>query len=324
MIEDVEAGSQEAVETVIQRAKALCQSAHDRINRSKRAKKNNETFHLRADPVISDISREIWALEEAVSSFENGPVEVERIPYKSETKKRNGAGDGDIDEFHESFGLLQISRVQSTGTRLFGSHLEGHSHYIVLNVHRAVISHGLSSDRQHPTNQLIQISMSGAQFAEAITSLNSGVGAPCTIERVLGTPMESVPTEAQPEHRKIRDGFENNIAEKTENLRKLHGEMEEIIATGKTISKSRAKEMLWVVNRAWKLLDDSAPFVIDQFRRSADRVVTSAKADVEAFASHVLQRTGMAALAKGMGPKLLLGETSTVDLKELVVDAEVE
>ena len=53
--------------------------------------------------------------------------------------------------------------------------------------------------------------------------------------------------------------------------------------------------------REWDVVEQRipAPFIINQFRRSADKVVTSAKADVEAFAMHVLQRAGMAALAKG-------------------------
>jgi hypothetical protein len=305
--EQLEAGSPEAVALLLQRAKRLCHSAHERMAAE---------VKYGSGPTIRDMTREIHALEEAIDRFESGPVLPERIPYVNKTIASDGWRDGEIEEEHESFGLLQISRVQSSGSRLFGSHLERHQHYIVLTISRAKVCHGLSSDRYHPTGQLIEIALSSAQFAEAITSLNSGVGAPCTIHDVLRIRMEDVPPEAQAEHRKIREGFEERIAAQTEELRKTHADLGTIIESGKTVSKGRAKEMHKVLWRAWKTLDDSAPFIINQFRESADRVVTSAKADVEAFAQHVLARAGMAALAEGLGPKLLLGDAE-VDVKKL-------
>ena len=229
------------------------------------------------------------------------------MPYANTVKSATGYGDGDIEEEHESFGLIAISRV-SGGRRLFGSHLEQHQHFISLTISRAKVIHGLSYDRYHPTRELIEINMSAAQFAEAITSLNSGVGATCTITDVDRVPMEGVPEEAQAEHRKIREGFEAKLADTVAELDKACEDFQTLLDNPKGISKGRAREMMKHLEHARMEIKNNTPFMVDQFRESADRVVTSAKAEIEAFALSVLHRAGMAALAKGDLPKLLLGD----------------
>ncbi len=259
---------------------------------------------------LRDFTRSIIRLEDGVDRFEHGAPAEKRVPYENVTRKRQGAGDGDIEEEHESFGLVRFNRV-SGGVRLFGSHLEQHQHYITMAVSRAKVCHGLSYDRYHPTDHLIEIKLSAAQFAEAITSLNSGVGAPCTIYEIGRVLMEPVPVEAQAEHQKIREGFEEKIDETAIELEKARDDWAAILDGSKTISKGRAREMLKVLTHAAQELRKNAPFVVNQFRESADKVVTSAKAEIEAFAQVVLTRAGMAAIARGDMPKLLLGERET-------------
>lgn len=259
-----------------------------------------------ARPTLRDFTRSIHRLEDGVGCFEHGENPPTRVPYKNETLKDQGYRNGEIEESHESFGLLAISRV-SGGARLFGSHLEQHQHFITLSISRAKVCHGLSSDRYHPTKELISIDLSAAQFAEAITSLNSGVGSPCTIESINHVVMENVPEEAQSEHTKVREGFAKSIEKTTVSLEKARDEFGEVIDSNKTISKGRAKELLAVLTAAAQDLRHNAPFIVDQFRESADKVVTSAKADIESFAQLVLRSAGMEALQRGDLPKLLMG-----------------
>jgi len=251
---------------------------------------------------LRDFTTAMHRLEDAAERFENGAPEPERVPYKNVSEKRYG-NDDEWEAEHESFGLVRFSRV-SGGTRLFGSHLDQHQHYISMTVSRAKVCHSLSYDRHHPCGgDLIEVAMSAAQFAEAITSLNSGVGAPCTLVYIDRVRMEDVPDEAQIEHEKIRDGFEQKIEHVTTSLERARDVFERLVE-GKAIKKNDAKEVLKVVTKAAQELRRNAPFIIDQFRESADRVVTSAKAEVEAYTALVLQRAGMEAIAAGATPWL--------------------
>lgn len=271
---------------------------------------------------LRDFTAAIHRLEDAAERFENGSPAAKRIPYKNVTIKRS-ASDTESEASHESFGLLHFQRV-SGGARLFGSHLPHHQHYITMSVSRAKVCHNLSYDRYHPQGEIIEIALSAAQFAEAITSLNSGVGSPCTIKHIDHVVMEGVPDEAQAEHKKIRDGFEEDIEDVATSLEEARDRFAEILQ-GKSITKAKGKEMLSILAKAAQELRHNAPFVVNQFRESADRVVTAAKTEVEAYTMLVLQRAGMDAIASGNLPQLasdtkpvtkkLLGEnTAPVEL----------
>lgn len=64
------------------------------------------------------------------------------------------------------------------------------------------------------------------------------------------------------------------------------------------MSKGDRRKALDIIEDAIKLMEDSAPFVVDQFNKAAAKVVTSAKAEVDGFVTHVVQKTGLEALAK--------------------------
>ena len=296
-IESIEKGSQEAVELLLQRAKALCGSALKRMK--------TKGQYIRDVP-IKDMVREIHALEDAIDRFEHGAPQPERIPYKNETRESHGR-DEETRETHESFGLISFHRI-SGSTKLFGSHLDTHHTFIRLEVQRCELSHGLSNDHYFGQGlPLIEVDMSAAQYAEAITTMNMGGGIPCTIRDVVGIQMERVPEEAQEEHAKIRAGFRGKIEGVVKMAEEAHAKGEELL-THKTVSKGRARELVDVLGRVVMEMRSNAPFVINQFQESADRVVTAAKAEVESFTLHALTKVGMKAIADQYGaPELLSG-----------------
>jgi hypothetical protein len=88
-------------------------------------------------------------------------------------------------EIHPSFGLVSISRV-SGSRRLFESPFE-HQHYITLSISRADRSRtDLHYNHIMPCGEIVEVAMSEVQFAQMVTSLNMGVGTPCTISHLDG------------------------------------------------------------------------------------------------------------------------------------------
>ena len=76
---------------------------------------------------------------------------------------------------HESYGIIGISRVTSHPAKnLFGSSVK-HTHSMALRIKTASVDRHLNQDWYHAENELIEIEMSPTQFAEMITSLDTGV-----------------------------------------------------------------------------------------------------------------------------------------------------
>lgn len=173
--------------------------------------------------------------------------------------------DREQSEHHESFGMLQISRVQGGrgSTRLFGSHLNYHEHTIQLRVLRAYRSFHLSTEWFSPENALpvVEIEMSAAQFAEAITSMNRGAGTPCTIRSVETETMEDLPDEHVPEHRIIVGDFKEEVEGLVLDLNEQLEELDAILDK-RHLNKADRAAIRSIVNRSVKLAEDSAPFMV--------------------------------------------------------------
>lgn len=270
--------------TLLMRARRLIDKA------SKSMKRVGTIYH---QAPIQDLVMELRALGDAADRLEHGKPQVKRTPYKPETIK-DYSGD-EVKETHESFGLIGFFRSQGS-RRLFGSHIENHASFITMRVHRAARRHGLSRDWYGTSGgrlPIVEVCMSAAQFSQAITSMNMGEGVPCTIESVEGISMEEVPAEVVAENVKIRDGFEDKISGVVELLAEAHKEMDGIVESKSTISKSRAREMVAILAKALQEVQLNAPFVVSSFQESAEKVVTSAKAEIEAFTALALRKAGM-------------------------------
>lgn len=241
---------------------------------------------------LQDIGTELVALRDAADRLEQGAPQTKRIPYKSQVEKRMGR-DGEEVETHESFGVAGFSRI-SGSMHLFGSNLDNHGTAIAFRVKRAERCHSLSQDWIHGHGQpIVEIVFSAAQFAEAITMMNMGDGVPCTIRSVEGVMMEPVPDEVVAENVKIRENFKDNLGEIVANLKQAEAQVNHLVDSKATISKGRAKEIAGVLSSARATIESNTPFILRQFQESTQKVVTQAKAEVEAFVSLALRRAGV-------------------------------
>ena len=214
--------------------------------------------------------------------------------------------DDEFEREHESYGILHIARTSGGGSsvRLFGSPLATHYGTIRLSISKGKWIHGLHHDRYYGMNkEFIEIEMSAAQFADAITSLNIGSGTPCTIRYVQGERIADPPDHAtEAEH--IRDTFVDSLGKMATKAHTCRKRIDEL--TSKLSSKAR-EEIRIALDVMEQQLTSNVPFVVKQFQEATTRVTTAAKAEVEAFVTGVVRAAGLASIADGRLPSPLPG-----------------
>lgn len=258
---------------------------------------------------MNDMGRVLRSLQDIVERIENGDPKVPRRKYEVLSRK-SSSRDKEREERHESFGMIQINRVSGGRghTRLFGSHISYHNNTIVIRVYRAVRAFSLSTERFFTDGRMpiVEIELSPAQFAEAITSLNAGAGLPCTIREVEGVHMEDLPDEHVPENQVIRNAFKEDVEGLRLDLQKQLEELDAILDK-KRLNKADRSAIRSIVGNAVRLIDDHAPFVVRVFGESVAKTVTTAKAEVEAFVTNALVNAGMATFKEA---KRIAGKTT--------------
>lgn len=212
--------------------------------------------------------------------------------------------DDEFEREHPSYGILHISRTScgKGAIRLFGSPLATHYGTIRLTISNGKWIHGLNHDRYHGMSKdFIEVEMSAAQFADAITSLNMGSGTPCTIRSVGGERVASPPDHAtEAEH--IRNNFESTLDKYTAKARSYRKKIEELTSKLSVKARTEIRIALDVIEQQ---LASNVPFVIEQFQEATTRVTTAAKAEVDAFVTGAVRAAGLQSIAEGRLPSLL-------------------
>lgn len=202
----------------------------------------------------------------------------------------------DKKERHESYGLLQIGRINGGSRNLFGSSIK-HNNTISLRVKPASKSRNLNTDWFYDEGvSYIEVEMSQTQFAEAITSLNCGSGTPVTVRRINGKNIEECPEENK------RQEFEKEFEQQMEclgnKLFELTKRTEEILSNKKTLNKSEKEEILNAIKGLKAEIKSNIPFMGSMFNEQMDKTSTEAKGEVEAFWLNKIHSLGVKGLEK--------------------------
>ena len=197
---------------------------------------------------------------------------------------------------HPSYGMAQISRVTGGNSRLFGSALEGHNHRIMLRISEAEmhIDHDLHMERPYSKGQIVEVALSAAQFAELITTMNSGSGVPCTIMRRMGVGAIEEPPEVPVESANVRNDFAAKMAAIRPDLRTRVDEILGMLPS--SLNKGTRRNIEIALGNLAERVASNADLALDQFYEATERVTTSAKAEIDAVVTHVVQATGIDAL----------------------------
>lgn len=181
-------------------------------------------------------------------------------------------------------GTIQASRVSSNpGAALFDSETR-HGHFIMLRINTASRRRNLSSDWVHSEKQVVEVSLSEAQWATFISTLNMGDGTPCTIEWIRDVGKIDGP--AMPDNRV--DMFHDEMLDRLDQAKERLGALKN--APG--ISKKNQKEIEMIEQE----LTGNIGFVADQFGRHMEKYIAKAKTDVEAYMNAAIHRAGLAKL----------------------------
>jgi hypothetical protein len=207
----------------------------------------------------------------------------------------------DHEEFrHPSFGMIHVVRHTGLQDSLFGSSIQKHFSTIVIEIKAGVRFHDLSRDWYMGEKMVCQVEMSHAQFAEMITTPNTGSGVPCTIRytrdgkfvRVENPPPQVVETEkVKINFRKISAGFVKKIS-------KARDETAELLLGKKAPSKEARQRAVNILDCIITELASNEPFRVDQFSEAAEKVVVAAKAEIDGFVTRAIMATGLKELQR--------------------------
>jgi len=202
-----------------------------------------------------------------------------------------------IEEKHESFGLLQISRTSnSSGINLFGSSIK-HSNTIMLRIKPAKRIREYNRDwYMDYDDSYVEVEMSPTQFAEAITSLNQGNGIPVTVKRIQGKRVESCPEVNK--RQEFENEFKDRMEEIKDRLNDLIKDTKEILSAKKNITVAERKTIQSQIEMLIQEVGSNLPFVNSQFNEQMDKTVLEAKGETEAFFENKINQLGLNELKK--------------------------
>lgn len=191
---------------------------------------------------------------------------------------------------HPAFGQIGASRVSGRSI-LYGTDFE-HQNFVTIRIRRSELHRGLSHDFHFGRNELIEVSLSEAQWATFVSSMNVGDGVPCTIEHVAGEDMPALPRREQKDV--YRAEVRKQLAEAATRVESTIRALE----AGELVSLSKAKRdaVLADLRQLKRDLGDRLPFIAKSLEQHMENTVEHAKVEVGAYVQQHVLRAGLEAL----------------------------
>lgn len=193
---------------------------------------------------------------------------------------------------HPSYGTISFNRTQGGESVLFGSSIK-HRNAIRLTISHAERHQASGHDHIFSRETIVEAYMSPTQFADALTGSSSGGEAPITLQFT-----EKDGRIKQPAFINKRLQFEKEFFSRAKDI---YDHMQETIEKAKDKKAPRWLVHDMEVSQGW--LKSNIPYLAEQFAEQMDKTVTEAKAEVEAYVTDTIQRTGLEAL-EDMRPQL--------------------
>lgn len=200
-------------------------------------------------------------------------------------------------EKHPRYG--QIVAMRRSGTAyLYGSDFS-HQHFVTIQISTSELMRGLSRDWPHARDRLIEVSLSEAQWATFVSSMNVGDGVQCTIEWKAGEGYLPEIDAAPDRHKQFAKESSEKIVDAAATLEEIIAEVEREGRMGKT-------KLLSMLRRVRGDIGEGSDWVAQSFSEHMEKTVEKAKIEINAYAQNLLVRTGIAALGDGTESPLLL------------------
>lgn len=205
----------------------------------------------------------------------------------------------EVRDKHPAFGMVGFSRRQGNPGRLFGSSLKMHESYVTLSIRTAERIRESGYDRFYGSirGDLIEVDLSAAQFAELLTTMNVGIGVPCTIRHVDGKRVDLIPDDDALEVEQIRKTFRKEVRQHAADMRKEMVGLQDLLDK-KNLGQADRRAIMSKFESMLRKYEDSAPFMLDQFEEASEKVVQHAKAEVDAFITSNVMAEGIRAITQ--------------------------
>lgn len=197
-------------------------------------------------------------------------------------------------ETHPSWGMIGAYHTSGGARQLFGSDVSNHN-TIVIRVKHAQKHRELGRDWTMGTDTICEVELSALQFAEFLTNMNVGDGAPCTVRytRNDGDIMY------QPEKSRVdvilaeRDSI---VDRASSSLQEVHAELQELVKN-KKISKSTGDKLLHKLYTAMSDLEgNNYEFYRKQAEREVSELVVEAKSQISEYVATKIYSVGLETL----------------------------
>ena len=204
----------------------------------------------------------------------------------------------DSKKTHPAYGNIQFSRVSGM-LDMYDSPLT-HGHVIAMRVSQASFEDGTATRWHQAEKEIVEVYMTPAQFAEAITSIGTS-GVPCTLSRyrdpVTG---EVVHTRMEREDKGIRERHEDMVKEYCDTMTSksdhLLEKVADLIKKGKA-GKGDLTGLMSEVQSVRRHISENMPYLQERFAEATEREVSRAKIEMVATADQIIHSKGL----KSMG-----------------------
>lgn len=211
---------------------------------------------------------------------------------------------------HPSYGMVSISKVQSSHPRsCFGSPLL-HRGTVRLYIHKAELKRSLHEDRFFAKERIMELEMTTAQFAEMLTSPNTQ-GTPVTIIAREGETQEPCPFVSKIEQ------FESELRGKIQKITQEANTSMETLNTLVQDSKLSKKEKEHIAGKLRMLrqeVESNLPFLFQQMAEEMGNVIQNAKTEILNYHNESAKAKGLP--AKESTESILLLEESKTEQPE--------
>ena len=195
---------------------------------------------------------------------------------------------------HPAFAVVRASRVSGQAD-LFQSHIK-HQHYITLEIAPATMDRNGYSEFIHGSiSPYIQVSMTEAQWAAMIGSMNHGSGVPCTLDRIadpeikhhravpLLPPHEDPATRIDQQSEEMLKAQARATADAAQELMKLLDKL----------PKKAQDEARKQLGRITNFAKENRDFQHKCLRETGEKLVNEAKVEIDATLTHALHGLGL-------------------------------
>jgi len=215
---------------------------------------------------------------------------------------------------HPAYGVITVTRPQcSPGVNLFGSDLS-HGHFISVTIQTAELERDLHRDWVFPRGQVVEFSMSEAQWGKFVSGAGRSQATPITLNRISEGPLVSVPGIKPPEGGRkdsFNEEFEDKLDKAMQGINAIAGQLEGVL-NGKSISKVKLKEIVGNLKSQASNLPKNLNFAVESFKEATEDMVEEAKAEVEAHFIQTAHSYGVGAMAAMADSGKMIGEADAM------------